>query len=426
VTLPLDHPQRVELNDEVHARPPEVMTPPLRLSYLAMLSSQDNRTVEFELVTDLARRFGAEPPASGSNHYSATLGEFRLRWERHTEFTRYQFTVAGAESSFEKPAIEWIPDEWLEALPGQLLVAVHAALVPGDPESVDPGEVSKKLFGGRSLVGSRIAGGAGTALTDFRVQADRFSRIVVYDHGMTERQTGRSVQRLLEIETYRVMALLALPIARELGPFFTKCRSDLSQITSELADADETDEPALLERLTRLEADLWSRDAESYERFSAADAYYTLVRRRIEGLRELRIRGLQTFEEFTERRLAPAMDTCRAVAKRQTMLYTRVGRATQLLATRVDMTLEHQNQSLLASMDRRANLQLRLQETVEGLSVAAITYYVVGLIAYAAKGLEAGGLAIDSMLVTGLSIPVVIGLVALGVRRIRRKMMRTE
>jgi uncharacterized membrane-anchored protein len=401
-----------------------MMAAPLRLSYMVMLSAETSRSRELEMVTELARQFDVKIPEPGANHYSQAFGEFRLRWERHTEFTRYQFMVEGIDDDpFVSPAIDAVPRDWVAALPGQLLFAAHAALISAEATTIELADEAQKYFGGSSLVGARIAGGSGTALTDFRIHDDNFSRLVVYDHAMSPRQAGRMVQRLLEIDTYRVLALLALPLARELMPFFARCRADLSQITADLADAHSTDEPAQLERLTHLEAELWNRDSDTYERFSAADAYYALVRRRTEELREVRMQGLQTFKEFTERRLAPAMETCRAVVNRQSMLYMRVGRATQLLATRVDLSLERQNQALLASMDRRANLQLRLQETVEGLSVAAITYYVVGLISYAAEGAGAFGADIEPALVTGISIPIVVILVAMGVRRIRRRML---
>ncbi len=157
--------------------------------------------------------------------------------------------------------------------------------------------------------------------------------------------------------------------------------------------ADAADEPALLDRLTRLEAEIENRQSETRFRFSASDAYYELVRQRIDELREQRIQGLQTFREFTERRLAPAMNTCRSAAARQESLSQRVARATRLLSTRVDLTRERQNQALLESMDRRASLQLRLQSTVEGLSVAAVTYYVVALIGHAAEALHEAGIA---------------------------------
>jgi uncharacterized membrane-anchored protein len=216
------------------------------------------------------------------------------------------------------------------------------------------------------------------------------------------------------------MALMALPVARELAPFLTRCERELAEITAVLTRASVADEGALLERLTRLEAAIESRESENDYRFGAATAYYELVQRRIAELREVRIQGLQTFQEFTERRLAPAMNTCRSVAARQESLSQRVARATQLLSTRVDLTRERQNQALLESMNRRAMLQLRLQGTVEGLSVAAITYYVVGLLGYAAKALGTLRLGVSADVITAVSIPIVALVVALGVRRIRR------
>ncbi len=228
------------------------------------------------------------------------------------------------------------------------------------------------------------------------------------------------VQRLLEIDTYRMMALLALPIARELSPQISGWEQELAAITSVMVSAGESDEPRLLERLTRLAAEIDSRESAHHFRFNAAAAYHELVQRRIAELREERIQGLQTFGEFTERRLAPAMNTCRAVSQRQSSLSQRVARATQLLSTRVDLTRERQNQALLKSMDRRALLQLRLQQTVEGLSVAAITYYAVGLVSGAAKGLKALGFQIDPDVAGAVGIPVIGFLVVLSVRRARR------
>ena len=137
-------------------------------------------------------------------------------------------------------------------------------------------------------------------------------------------------------------------------------------------------------------------------------------------LREERVAALQTFQEFMERRLAPAMNTCAAISARLESLSQRVTRATQLLSTRIEITRERQNQQLLESMNRRAETQLRLQQTVEGLSVAAITYYAAGLINYVAKGLQQSGLPIDPALATALGIPVVAVLMWLGVRRVRR------
>ena len=147
---------------------------------------------------------------------------------------------------------------------------------------------------------------------------------------------------------------------------------------------------------------------------------------RIHELREIRIPGLQTFEEFTTRRLTPAVKTCRAASRRQQSILEQMARATKLLSTRIDIARQQQNQSLLASMNRRVKAQLRLQATVEGLSVAAVTYYVVGLIGALADGLAVGGLALDKSIVMAASVPVVAAAVFLGVRRLRRRISREE
>ena len=307
----------------------------------------------------------------------------------------------------------------------EMLVMTHAALLPAGAEDPDHEAIAARHFGGETLAGAQVAAGAGIAFTDFRIR-DGFSRLLVLDRGMTQRQAGRSMQRLLEIDTYRLMALLALPVARSLAPALTNAEHELAQITSTLAGATESDEPALLDRLTRLEAEIESIESRHHYRFAAAAAYYELVRRRIEELRETRIQGIQNFQEFTERRLAPAMNTCEAVYERLESLSQRVARATQLLSTRVDVSRQRQNQGVLESMNRRAAAQLRLQQTVEGLSVAAITYYIVGLVGYAAKGLRGAGLDVNPDLAMGISIPIVVVIVALGMRRIRKAVLRAR
>ena len=250
------------------------------------------------------------------------------------------------------------------------------------------------------------------------------SRFLLLDRGLGRYQTGRVVQRLIEIETYRMMALLALPVARRVSGEITAAERDLSALTQRMASAGAEDEPQLLNELTRLASAVESSVSASKYRFGAAHAYYELTRNRIRELREERIPGLQTIGQFMERRLAPAMNTCESVAKRQDELSARIARSSNLLRTRVDIEREQQNLQVLAQMNRRAKLQLRLQQTVEGLSVAAITYYAVGLIGYLAKAAKSLGLPVDPDLAVGVSIPIVAVLVALGVRHIRKTVTR--
>ncbi len=421
ITLPANHPQRIQLNDEVHARPPELLVAPIRLSYLALFSDAAAREGGYSAVCALAERYGVAPPPEGANHYSADLGPFRIKWERHTEFVRYKFIIAGVgPDPFADPAIAAVPADWLASLPGQVMVATHVALLPPDPDEADPLATARRLFPGNVLLGSAVSSGAAAAFTDFRVRPDGFSRVLLLDRSMTPAQAGRVVQRLMEIDTYRIMALLALPVAQALAPEIARCEREVAGITAAMVTARDPDEPVLLERLTRLAAEIDSRQADNLFRFSAAFAYDGLVQRRIQELRETRIPGLQTLQEFTERRLAPAMNTCRSVAGRQEELSRRVARATQLLATRVGVTREQQNQSVLEAMNRRVRLQLRLQSTVEGLSIAAVTYYIVGLVGYAAKAFKAAGGHVEPDLVMGISIPIVAALMAFGLRKVRQ------
>lgn len=420
--LPADHSQRFELADEVHARPPEALSGPTKLTFLACFSDRSQRQAEWQAVSALAERFGVRPPDQNANHYSTDLGPFRLKWERHTEFSRYKFiTAEDGEEPFETSALKIVPEDWLAALPGELMVAAHVVIRPAGAAILEHDAVSESYFNGNPMVGAILSGGAAAGFTDFRIHEDGFSRILIENRDTTPRQAGRLVQRLLEIDTYRIMAMLALPVAKQLTPVLDDGEKELAAITHALVGVEDQNEPELLDRLTKLQAEIERNDADSQFRFSAAAAYYDLVHRRIIDLREERIQGLQTFQEFIERRLAPAMNTCQAVRTRQENLSQHLARATQLLSTRVNIASERQNQAILESMNRRAELQVRLQETVEGLSIAAITYYIVGLISYLIKGLKAGGLGLNAELVTALSIPFVVLAVAFGVRKLRKR-----
>ncbi len=418
--LPPDHPARMDLNNEVHARPPEELVAPCSISYLAIIADEGGGEEAWRQVAALARRFCVDPPKQGAKHFSASLGPFRIKLERHTEFVRYKFIVERPEGApFSEPAIARVPEDWLKGLTGRILVATNIMLMRDEPPSLNADEISNKYFGGNMLAGAFVANKAARAFTDFRVHAGGFGRLLVLDYSTTPRQAGRLIQRLVEIDTYRMLALLALPVAQGLSPFLAECESELAQVTGSMVKAGVSAEPELLGRFMELEAAIESQISKSHYRMSAAAAYWQLVQRRIAELREERIEGLQTFREFMERRLAPAMNTCVATAGRLQTLSSTVANATQLLSTKVDIALEQQNQAVLASMDRRAKMQLRLQQTVEGLSIAAVTYYVAGLVGYAAKALKAAGVAVNPDVAMGIAIPFAGAIVAYGIHRVR-------
>ncbi|MCK5276753.1 MAG: DUF3422 domain-containing protein [Alphaproteobacteria bacterium] len=422
-----EHDLRYSLVNEVHARPFEQLRPPLRASHIAMLHTEPGAMRDHRHVAELCESHGLPVPNEGATHYSADFGAFRLKWEWHSEFATYTFFRGGEFTDpFARPAISRVSEDWLAGLPGELLVAVNIAVEHRDAPERSIGDLGEFLVAD-SLAGSRMAGGNAVAWTDFRLHEDGFGRILVRDVGLRSRQAGRLVQRLLEIETYRTMALRTLPLAREAGAEITDAAGELNEIAERMPQIEGLeDEKAMLDRLTRLAARLERLASRNSYRFSAAAAYYALVETRVGELREERIEGLQTIDEFMDRRMLPAMRTCQSTATRQDRLAERVARATTLLRTRVDLAMEAQNRDLLRSMDRRARLQLRLQETVEGLSVAAISYYLVGLVGYAAKGVAAAGLPVPVELVTGLSIPVVVLIVWSALQRVRRRLARDD
>lgn len=423
--LPPNHPQRYSLSNEIHARPPQEFSAPERLSYIAVNYETGQFNAADQATNDLARLcviWGVQSPTADVTHFEAAHANLRLKWERHTEFVTYTFSQKGEFARpFEKPVIASINTEWLATISGRLVVAIHLAVQQNHLFVPDLQDV-KVEFDDNYLVGAKVAGGNGIVLTDLRIHADEFSRMLVMDIKLGKRQGGRTAQRLLEIETYRIMALLGLPVARATAALLGNAERELAEVTLLMAQDSTHDEPALLVRLTRLAATVESEVAANSFRFGASRAYYDLVKRRIAELREERLLGIQTIEEFMDRRLAPAMATCTSAEKRLLDLSERVARASDLLRTRVDIEREQQNQALLASMNHRARMQLRLQQTVEGLSIAAITYYVVGLVGYAAKAIKEAGLHLSVELVTGASIPFVVLVIWLAVRRVRQRL----
>lgn len=421
-----EHPLRSELDREFHARPFERLETPRLITHLALLSGAGAEAVARDRahVAHLCQCYEVPPPAPDAVHLSVDFGPFRLKWERHSEFSAYTFIRPTPEDAapFAAAAIQALPQDWLSALPGDALVAACLDLRPQTQPPLSL-EAVRAQFDAGEVIGCQAADGAATVWSDFRVQPDGFTRILVLNHCLRATQAGRLVQRLLNIETYRLMAMLAFPLARQVGGEITRIENRLTDLTSDLPqEAGLEQDHALLTELSALAARMERITSSTSYRFGASRAYYELVERRIDELREIRLPYTQTLREFTERRLAPAMRTVGSVRERQESLATRIARAANLLRTRVDVALEHQNRDLLHSMDRRADLQLRLQETVEGLSVVVLSYYLVGLISYAAKALNKLGLPLNPDLVAGLAIPVVLGLVALGVRRLKQNL----
>ncbi|MDQ7089508.1 MAG: DUF3422 domain-containing protein [Methylococcales bacterium] len=423
--LPDNHTQRFTLHNEVHARASVILELPVRCSHLALFLTPDEKLQARHHLDLLCERFGVTPPNKEADHFSAAFDAFQLRWEQHAEFICYTFYVANSlDDPFESPALEHVPVDWLAQLPGKIMVSTHATVITPTEKSLSLETISS-YFSNNPVVGAEVSGGAARAFTDFRIHVDGFSRFLIIDYSLKKQQAGRLLQRLFEIEVYRVMALLAFPIAKQLTPKINQSDQRLLEITKAMSQ-DDRDDSVLLDELTTLAAEIEHHISNNHFRFGAANAYYKLVRQRIADLRENRIQGIQTIGEFMKRRLEPAINTCQMTDKRFLRLSKRISNTSQLLRTRVDMSIERQNQALLTSMDLRAKMQLRLQETVEGVSIVAITTYVVSLIGSMSTALKKIGWNIEPDVVSGFSIPLVLLMVAFGVRRIHKMIQREE
>ena len=441
---PTQHPQRVALHNEIHARPPEAISAPVAISHMVMLCDAQAREASRQHLAALLRDFHLPQPDDHAIHIRMEVGPIRVRWELHTEFVSWTFMRllqdegTGEPATVNPPAtaISAVPERWLQGLPGQCLVSMHLWVLR--PKVRGNSVLIRHLLNDDGLIASTVVDGLAEVYTDLVIHPDGFSRMVLLANStsdpdlrgerataearMTPRRLGRLVQRLLEIETYRMAALLGLPVAREAATVLAFAERELAEMAAAIRVATREDEPALLDRLTRLAGQVESQHATTHSRFSASAAYFELVDKRIADIGEVRLGGFQTIGDFMDRRLTPARSTCEWAVHRQNALSQRVSRISNLLRTRVEIEQQQSSQALLATMNARQDLQLKLQSTVEGLSVAAITYYIVGLVSYLAKGATKLGWPLSAESTAALAIPVVAITVWWSLRRLHHRM----
>jgi uncharacterized membrane-anchored protein len=412
-----DHPLRIALVDEMHVRRFPPFAAPARLTQLVMLTGEGDVAQTRRSAEELCERFGVRPP--NGRYFCVRLGAVDFIWERHTEVSTYTFIQQGAFADpFEQPVIGAIPEAWLTALPGQVLRATQVALLDRHTPSPDAQQLNA-WFTPSNLMSCEVQRGEARIWSDFLVHEDGMGRMLIRDQNLqSDGDVARLVQRLQELGNYRNMAMLGFPVAQATTPVLTAFESRVTTLTRDIAER-RIDDATLLEELSSLSADLAKTTAETSYRMSATRAYAQLVFDRLRELEVTRVPGHQTLIDFTERRLTPAVRTCASFSQRVDDLSQRVSWASSAMRTRIETTLERQNTSLLESMNRRAQMQLRLQQTVEGLSVLAISYYFIGILGYVAKAVGQT-VATDASVVQGIAAPFVLLFVWWFIRRVRR------
>lgn len=420
-----DHPMRYKLANELHARPFPSFSAPGTVAYLAIKQpqhavSRDREHERLDLIA-LLDRFGTPHPQPGATHFFGDLGRHKLKWEQHTEFVTYTlFSNELSERAFDATVFEAFPKDWLAQLEG---VCITSASIRIERRSADE-DIAQHLrdwFVPESLAVSYVLDNAAIVAADFRIDELGHHRIAMFvDPSTGERRIGRIIQRLCEIETYKTMSMLGFSRARSMQARMSEIDAQLSDLMVKMSNADIPAE-GTLNSFLHVSAELENMSAQSAFRFGATWAYQAILNQRIEVLREERFMGRQTFYEFMMRRYDPAMRTVKSTETRLSAMADRAMRAGELLRTKVDVERSAQNQAVLKSMDQRADLQLRLQKTVEGLSVVAISYYAVSLVGYVIYPLADMFQVTKGMLTAAITLPVVLAVWYL-VRRIRAKM----
>ena len=403
------HPLRAAVLGEVHARPFTPVSVPSRIVHFAFDTSGARAQADRANLIAFCTSRGLQPPSPGERHHRAPFGTTVLRWEQHSEFTTYTWEMPAdpAAAPFHPDAASLALPMRLFAQPGPLLVAVDLHLLSEDPQRTAP----ERLFDKASLAVAENSDGAAVYATDFQPGPSGFVRILVANRTMSPDRAGALVRRVIELETYRTLALLGLPEAQRLSPSIAAVERRLVEVTDQMRRAgDLAANHKLLDELTALAAEVEAGAAASVFRFGASRAYEEIVEQR-----------LQTIGWIA------ALRTCVTAEARQSSLSLKLARAANLLRTRVDVELEQQNQELLKSMNARTRLQLRLQATVEGLSVAAITYYVVSLFGYIAKAAhDSGTIDLEPSVATAAFVPVAGFAIWWTVHSIRRKHIAGE
>lgn len=424
------HPAREQLLAEAHARPSTPLATPMLATRIATLSGEGGAESDRLHMAALCRRVSAAEPGPTARWCVLEAGPWRLRWERHTEVSTWTFFAAPSLPEvwrFSETALDLVPRDWLAALPGEVMAAAHVVIVPRGSVPRESGADMPLLpyLRGEDLVAARVVEGLADVLTDFRAGPDGFTRFLIETIEDDPVVLGRIVQQLFEIETYRLLAMMAFPLAGETARSLTRMELESEQASAAVAmESGLAADRVLINTLARMAGEAQALSARTRFRFAAARAYAGLVHERLQQLRETRLFSRPTLSDFMDRRLAPAMRTCEAVEQRQQGVIEHISRTSQMLSTRVEVAAEVTNANLLTAMNERSDLQLRLQETVEGLSVAAISYYAVGLLGYGFKALGGAVAGFDATLATGLSVPVVIAGVWFVLRRVRRKLQR--
>ncbi|NBQ90938.1 MAG: DUF3422 family protein [Betaproteobacteria bacterium] len=448
----------LDLHEELHARPAMPARSPGVVSYWAQHEMDPSKALA--ALGALCEAIGHAAPPAAARHFVVKSAAFDLKFERHGEFVSWQLSVgldqpvhlhdtpALRAAISGSRAIDALPAAFVQGIANTpMLAATHVVVLKAsDPAELDvlrqvlqaamregaagnahlSATAQEPVDDSAALLASRVSDGQAALMTDLRLGRDGFTRFLLVDMGLPPDRLARDVQRVCEIEAYRMLAMLGFPVARDESQSLHEIEAQLQTIVDDMAGARTLDDAAAFDSLLKLAAGIEHAAARTRYRLSATRAYHRIVLQRLSDLREERLLSLQQLAGFFNRRFAPAMALCESTDARITDIADRINRAVDLARVRVEAQREANNQELFRSLAHRQKLQLRLQQTVEGLSVVAISYYTISIVAYVSKAMKGlklpGGIVLQPDVVTALAVLPVVGLVYALVRRVRNRL----
>ncbi|HTV31522.1 MAG TPA: DUF3422 domain-containing protein [Methylocella sp.] len=413
------HELRARVLAELHARPFAPAEGEQRILHFAFMADPAAAETARRAIEDLCGKYGEPLPNPDAKQHRLSLPTAELLWEHHGEFLTYSWTVpkvvGASPQPFTPPAEKLAQFMRLLPQPGPLLVLADLHILPKNAMAKDG---YREFFEPGRRAASEILDGAAIVATDFHPGPSGFVRLLVLNRRLTPAEAGAVIRRLLEIETYRTLALLGLPEAEAAAPVIRRIESQLPLFIQRMQESEGLGASrALLAELTTLAAEIEATAAGNLFRFGATRAYHELVTLRLNALAETRLPDDPTLAAFLTRRLMPAVRTCGTIEARQDNLSQKLARAGQLLRTRVEIELESQNKDLLSTMNDRVRLQLKLQQAVKIVSIGAVTYYIIALLHLVFEGVHQQFGRFDPAIATELSVPLVVALVLWLLRR---------
>ena len=418
----VQHPLRSQVYAEIHARPYPLIEHSVKATHFALLTNTAQAKEQLTSLKLLTNDQSISDADTLANCYYTKFQDFEIRWEKHQEFCSITFIEKTLNAEpFSQEIISPDISSIITELSGELVVAlkVHFERKTEQPSI----ETLNSYFENQQIYGSTIVGDKASMWSSFKLHKDDYARMLIYDSNLSNYQAGRTLQRIIEVETYMRLALLALPSARAVIPEISKISLSISNIIRKLQSNANSinDEHNLLGELSINSVQIEDIRAATTHRFAASNAYYELVEQRLDDLREVHWPGYSSWKKMLQRRLIPAIDTCNSVSSQLQNLTAQTQRATELLQTRIELSIQDTNMALLSSIDKRSHLQLRLQQTVEGLSVVAISYYVVGLIKAIAVGFNNSILPNEPSTIAAIAVIPVLLTTSWLIRRVRNK-----